>query len=266
MRKLILAGALASVAIAFAGAARADLGTVTASYDGQMPGTLWARLGGGDMARMGGYYVGLSQFTESLTGARFYGFCIDLAQGIKPGTYTWTEGSLAGAPVGSGGATPYAIQQWQADRISQLWQAHYVQDVWQGGNTFSAANAAAFQAAVWEIIYQAPIGPDRGVPVDPLTYDVSSGWNQTGHVGFQATTPSGGGWTATIAGTANSWLRSLQGDPTTAALESLRSYVTQDFVVIGAKSSGNVLVSAPAAIVIATLGLGLVGWAKRRLT
>jgi hypothetical protein len=266
MKKRMWFCTLAGVALVFVAAARADLGTITASYNGEMPGTLWARLGGDGMARMGGYYIGLSQFTNSLTGEGFYGFCIDLTQEIAPGTYTWTEGALTDAPVGKNGATPYTIQQWQADRIGELWQEHYAQDVWLGGSTFSAQNAAAFQAAVWEIIYQAPSGPDRAAPVDPSTYDVTAGWDQIGDVGFQVTTPSGGGWTGAIAGTANSWLRSLQGDPAAVALDAITSYAAQDFVIIGTKSSGNILVSAPAAIVIAGLGLGLVGWAKRRLT
>jgi hypothetical protein len=231
------------VLLAAAAVATAD---VTATY--VTNSSVWGRLGGDGMAGMNNYYVGVSQFLKA-DGSTFYGFCVDLEQDAFPGTYTWGEDALTGAPV----ASKYTMNATQAGMLSELWGRHYA-DVLNANGTFNDHNAASFQAAVWEIIYQTS-GP----------YNVSSGWDTTAHVGFQVASPSGN-WTNVDAARANAWIGELDGTGPMADVSALVSTTTQDFMVLAPKTGAVPVVPAPAGIVLVLAGVGLVGWAKRYLS
>ncbi len=239
---LIILGAVSLLATP----ALADLsGSLDAHYDGSFYNSnINVRVFGADLngSRI---YAWESEFNNvqnatgdaTALGNPFNGFCIDLEDEITPGNYSWDLVDLEDAPDGS-----YQMTTTQANRIAELWGRHYA-DV---NNGFTAA---AFQLAVWEIVYE-PANADIS------SYDVTDG--------YSGANPGGGfevnaAWNANFANLtslANSWLGNLDGAGPTAVLGALTSSATQDFVVA---------VPAPGAAVLGMLGLGIMGWVKRRM-
>jgi hypothetical protein len=106
---------------------------------------------------------------EAALGTSFNGVCIDVLHGVNWGTtYSWTVDTLdamvgQNIPNGTGG-NGVIMTSAQADAIAALWQVRY-------DSTFmSASDAAAFQMAVWDVIYgynaTATTGHSHGTIVD----------------------------------------------------------------------------------------------------
>lgn len=160
------------------------------------------------------------------------GFCMDLSEYLASGSKTYEVLNVAEGPkpttfLGGG------MGQVKAQYLSELW-GRYFDSSWMAGGTYTAtqnAQAAAFQAAVWEVIYE-----DM-----PMT---SAGWDVTidstvGDKGFRAT-----GLNYTLA---NSWLHGLTGTYQGTSLAALSSCGTQD-----------VLVAIPEPATVAFLAFGLI--------
>ena len=159
-----------------------------------------------------------------------WGFCIEMQYSDAWQTYKVIE--LAAAPIPSGpegqpmGAT-------KADYIRELWSLHIA-------DTTTNQGAAAFQAAVWEIVYE-----------DAQAWNLNT-WNPTN----LPTNSSVMVANTTVGDLANLWLSQLDGvGPRANNLVALSSQGYQDYVVE---------IPAPGAIVLGLIGLGIVGKFMRR--
>ncbi|MCC7145944.1 MAG: hypothetical protein IT443_05820 [Phycisphaeraceae bacterium] len=146
-KRMILALVLG---VGTAGAAQA--GTVTAHLDGLVGKSFNYKIAGANLS------VTAGMFTWTRTGGTqqgspsgvFHTFCIEMDQYISLGkTYTYdlidpSQGPKPGILLGAG---PMGMTKAQA--IAKIWAAHYDEAL------TSADNAAAFQVAVWEIVYDA---------------------------------------------------------------------------------------------------------------
>ena len=119
----------------------------------------------------------------------------------------------------------------KADALSELWGRYY-DPAWEGTGSFSYQennDAAAFGAAVWEIIYE-------DLPSSSLGWDVTTD-GTAGIPGFAAS-----GLDETLA---NNWLHSLDGTGPKASLAAFTNDGNQNY-----------LVAVPEPTTIALLGLG----------
>lgn len=162
----------------------------------------------------------------------FAGFCIDLHDSISNNsTHTFTLVDLADAPDGT-----YTMGTERASRIRELYGRHH-------GSVNNAATAAAFQVAVWEIIYES----NAGVPAHG-TYDVSVGDFRVSNI-----KNTSGSALTTLA---NSWLNSIDGTGPKALLGAFTNDNVQDFLAP--------TIPAPGAALLGIIGMGVIGWIKRR--
>jgi hypothetical protein len=142
-------------------------------------------------------------------GAAFNSFCIELTQTVQPlvsvtfDVIPLENGPLPGS-VSSGGLAGMGVTK--ASNLKKLW-AEYYDDALLSNN-----NAAAFQTAVWEIVY------------DPAL-DLASG-------DFQAVQSSPGVYVDSHVPTAVTWLSSLAGLTVEANLAALTNDRWQDQVVV----------------------------------
>jgi hypothetical protein len=159
------------------------------------------------------------------------GFCMDLPEYLASGSKTYEVLDVAAGPtpttfLGSGmGAIKAAY-------LSELW-GRYFDSAWMAGGTYTAAQnaqAAAFQAAIWEIIYE-------DMPMSSAGWDVTID-GTAGDKGFRAANLN-----YTLA---NSWLVSLTGTYQGANLAGLSSNGTQD-----------VLIAIPEPATVGLLAVGL---------
>jgi hypothetical protein len=205
--RIICSMCLALAGILLAGPAIADTvtyGTLAATFhsehsfaqvDVRLNNGSWTRELAGliDWQRTGGTYAELGGADNS--GYKFYTFCVELTQNVyfdHNYTYTVVDAENAGSPVL--GAT-------RANLIRELWGLH-------AADALTSAGAAAFQLAVWEIVY------DTGA-------NLASG-------SFQARATYTGD---PIPVTAQTWLGQLNGSHPLATLYGMSHPTIQDQVV-----------------------------------
>lgn len=223
-------------------------GTVTMSYSGFGARDTMKIWGGG---RSGlNAYVGLFMFNKTAgTGEGQYlnngtigGFCMDLSEYAAGGSLTYDVIKLQDGPKPTtflGGP----MGQAKAAYLAELW-GRFFDPSWAAGGRYTAQQnrqAAAFAAAVWEIIYE-------DLPASPLGWDVTTD-GTGGQRGFRAENLD--------YQAANNWLYALNGTGHMAQLRALSYSGYQDFVVA---------VPEPATVILVALGfLPVVNRKIRRL-
>jgi len=127
----------------------------------------------------------------------------------------------------------------KAEYIRELW-GRFFDAAWANGGPFTSQQnsyAAAFAAAIWEIVYE-------GLPPSPLAWDVTVD-GTPGDLGLRC-------WTEGAA-TANDWLHALDGTGPEADLRVFISEGNQDYII-----------QVPEPVTIALLGLGSLGLLRKR--
>jgi hypothetical protein len=160
-------GVLVGLVLGAASICRAE--TVTATLDSVDPSTLNAQMYLNSNSEVGG--SGLIKWTNASTtdpsadstfgteaggNKTFYTFCIDLVQNIQEGNnYTYSvniplsDAPPSGAYTNSGVTGPMGVAK--ADEIEALYGLYYNNDIIGAGAT--ETNKAAFQLAIWNILY-----------------------------------------------------------------------------------------------------------------
>ncbi len=166
-------------------------------------------------------------FKTSLNGgASFLSYCIDLTQ---PAALYGSDSSYTRI---AGGSYSFA-NSGAATNLSKLF-------TFAGSLVNSAPTSAAFQLAVWEIVYESPSN----------TYSMGSG---------RAVFGPGQGNATTIA-LADSWLSALGTTTATAPISILSSASSQDLVYGGATAP----IPEPSTYALMIAGLGALGFVARR--
>ncbi len=164
------------------------------------------------------------------------GFCVELNQAPPQYTTSYSVGMPDDMTVSYTGAT---LGTTKANYLRELWGRYY-DPAWAQNGTSAEANrsAAAFAAAVWEIVYEnmSNTGPRWDVTAD----------GTAGPGGFLALTVD--------TAMANRWLQSLTGSGPKADLRVFSSSSGQEYLVA---------VPEPATIVLLGLG-GLCSLRRRR--
>lgn len=222
-RTLILTMAGAAVGtIMVARTANAEI--IEARFNGVYPGqTIEYSINGGvdyhqtaagyfNWTRIGGDYNGGGASGEFIT------FCIEVTEHIQnDNTYEYTVMDPSDAPIpGSGMGNAKALL------LRELFGRYYA-------DNFAQEDAAAFQAAVWEITF------DDGLVIDDGSFRMKAG--------------------GTALQTAQGWLDTLDGSGPMMEVAAMASIGTQDQIFI---------VPSPASGMLAAAGLLLVGARRRR--
>ena len=150
-----------------------------------------------------------------------FGFCMDISQRPAPVYAPFDVVDLTGAPNPTFIGT--TITNDKADMLRELWGRHY-------SKALTNQQAAEFQLAVWEIVFERS-----------GTYDIGAG-------SLLSTSYNGG---------TNALLNSLDGLGPKANLMALTNPEYQDILAA-------VPVPAPGAIMLGAIGTALVGWVRRR--
>ena len=243
MKKVLFTVALCAFVAA---PALADFGTVSLREVNTSPGlggfTLYAHnftggVGGVLAGRYnfdinGGSPSGIPGIT-SWTQLPEWGFCIEM-QYSTGGYQPYTIKNLQDAPL-TGGIGGLPMGTTKANYIRELW-ANHIANV-PGNNT----NAAAFQLAVWEIVYE-------NNAAGPGLWNVKS-TSGAADTGFRAV-----GNTAALD-LANTWLGQLDGQGLASGLYAYSNTNYQDYVF---------QVPVPAAALLGFLGLSAAGLRLRR--
>lgn len=181
-------------------------------------------------------YAGVYMLTKSAgsgvselwdDGDNIAGFCVE-AEELYPSTVTSYD--LVTTESATVTVLSEAVGTEKAALLSELWGRYY-DSSWEDGSYSTSENsaAAAFAAAVWEIIYE-------DLPSSTTDYDVSVD-STVGIGGFASTTVD--------EALANSWLQSLDGTGSMATL-----------LIFTADGSQNYLVAVPEPMTILLLGMG----------
>jgi hypothetical protein len=158
-------------------------------------------------------------------GGAFTTFCTDIKDFVSTGTvftYNPAPTDIALAPINNGTGQTFnadltgGMGSVKASLLSLLYGQHYA----NGDATSSAANSAAFQLAVWKIVYS-PVAATLA-SVNLSAYDVT-------HVGtgFYVTGANSG-----ETNQANGWLQGLNLNGTGMSLAALSSPTYQDQIVV----------------------------------
>jgi hypothetical protein len=210
---------VATIALAFfACAANANLLSTVQMYNtgvgASNPMTVW----GGGLEGVD-VYAGAYMFDKTAgsgegklwSNGTISGFCVELSEPAPEITSKYDVISLEEGPFSGPMGTA------KAGYISELWGRYY-NPSWASGGSYSSkqdTQAAAFAAAIWEILYE-------GLPVSP------SKWN----VKFDGTAGAGGFYTDFAdSALANQWLHSLDGSGPKADLRVLSYDGYQDYIV-----------------------------------
>jgi hypothetical protein len=164
------------------------------------------------------------------------GFCVELNEAAPAQTTRYDVGMPDDMIVSYTGQT---LGTTKANYLRELWARYYDPRWTQSGySTEANRTAAAFAAAVWEIVYE-------DVPSSPSHWDVSAD-GTSGIGGFIALNID--------TATANQWLHSLGGG------------AKADLRVFTSCGSQNYLVAVPEPATMALFGLGGLALARRRRT
>lgn len=151
-----LTSTLATLTVAaLAGTTFAD--TDNARFTGVSPGqSVTMRLDGNNINTSAGGFNFLRNASNPGTLAGFspgfVGFCIDLTEYVQVGhDYSWTTHAVANSPTSDAGPMGAA----NAQRLGRLFANHF-------NHLSSAQQFAAFQIAVWEIVFDEGVDLDHG--------------------------------------------------------------------------------------------------------
>ena len=157
MMRFVLRFLCAVALCSFAGAVNAD--TVVATFTGVSPGLAFQYRFGGPVrvADAGEYTFERTGGESDLLSGSFTTFCIEINQPVRIGrSHEYEVVALAAAPfpgVGVGDGTGMGADR--ANDIRHLWANYYRTD-------FNPVEAAAFQIAIWEILYDEDLLLDEG--------------------------------------------------------------------------------------------------------
>ena len=231
---------IATVLIAvLAPMATADwLGTVDVQHTGVSPSRTLALWGQGFMNGInvytGMYHHNLANIAPNPADPRMqymqdWGFCIEFNYSsgawLQYDIMTVEQAPDIGGPMG----------QAKADYLRELWAEH-IDDVHNGG----ADQAAAFQAAVWEIVYEDAQAWDAGAWAG-----TADSFRMTGN--------------ATVTNLANTWLADAAdvGGPLFGDLVAVSRVGAQDYLV---------QIPAPGASLLGIIGVGVIAALRRRVS
>lgn len=167
-------------------------------------------------------------FTTSVNGgASFLSYCLDLTQSAPVGSSDSSYSRVSGGSYSFANASA-------ASSLSKLFTV-------AGSQVNSISSAAAFQLAVWEIVYEAPANA-----YSVLTGNAIFGVQDSREI-------------ATLT-QANFWLNALSNTPATAPISILSSTDRQDLVYGGATAP----IPEPSTYALMFAGLGALGFVARR--
>lgn len=172
--------------------------------------------------------IGAGQFRGTLDGNSFLTYCTDLFQSFSWGqTYAYT--------LVANGATN-GLTNTQADRLGKLYTA-------AGGPATNTTDSAAFQLAVWELLY------------DNTPGSVTSG-------DFRLLS----GASTAQRDRADAWLTAVLAPGASKAFDAQRLYssVAQDFVIFTPLPQPSISIPEPAGLGLVTMALGLLALNRRR--
>jgi len=174
----------------------------------------------------------------------YQSFCIDLKQLSSTSFQPYEVATLGTAPLDGG--SPYSpMGDDKANAIRELWGEHFTEA------TTSALNAAAFQTAIWEIIYE-----------NSNTDQTINAWDAaTGRFKIIS---------STVSALANEWLGAIGDESRTldTTLMAVVNHTTatkyQDYVI--SMEFGGFVIPEPITLLSAVVGLcGLGAYVRRRV-
>ena len=233
--------AVTVVALLLVTASTADAATIKATFNGvEKSDGVSYKIGGGTSknttagrfkwTRTGGSWTDDPIYYDA-PNKKFFAFCVDLADTVKNGS-NYTYNLAASATVfGSAKATDLAL----------LWENAYSESL-----TWAAADAQAFQAVVWEIVYETA-----------STYDLGSG-------NFELTGLDTTGGSSSAASKASEWIGKLNNDQWTDFATLVVMYGDAQDQIFEVEGGGDNFVPLPSSALAGIAFLGLLGLVRVR--